>query len=377
MAGLSLAYYLSQSEVLRDKTILILEKEQKNKNDRTWCFWERGEQNPFEKIVYRKWQKLDFFADGFSKRYVLKDYLYKMIRGIDFYEFVLAHLRDHTNIHRKQHEVEQISTTDQGAVVTTTGGVFTARYAFDSTFRPDFQKPGSHFLLQHFKGWVITVPKPQFDTSCAILHDFRIAQQGDEARFFYLLPFSPTQALIEYTLFSPGLLDEQQYNAELHAYIREKLQLHDYTIDEEEFGVIPMSDAAVSQQASSRVIRIGTAGGYVRPSTGYTFARTQRYLQQIVKNLESQTPVLSDPSLFSKRFQFYDSVMLNVLTKKRYPGSDFFTQLYRDNPIERIFDFLDEKTRLPDELKLMSTVPWWPFTKAAADVIFRNRSRIS
>ncbi len=375
MSGLSLAYYLSQSEVLHQKKILILEKDQKNKNDRTWCFWERGEQNPFEKIVYRKWQKLDFFGTDFTKRYVLKEYLYKMIRGIDFYEFVLTHLRANANIHWQQQEITQIEQTDEVAVVTTVHGRFTAHYVFDSTFRPDFQTAGSHFLLQHFKGWVITVLKPQFDTTCATLHDFRIDQQGDEARFFYLLPFSATQALVEYTLFSPQLLTEAQYNEELANYLRDKLNLTQYSIEEEEFGIIPMSDAAVLPQVGHRIIRIGTAGGYVRPSTGYTFARTQRYLQQIVQNLELNKPPVPDSSLFAKRFQFYDSVMLNVLTKKRYPGAAFFTELYRNNPIERIFDFLDEQTQLSDELQLMSTVPWWPFTKAALSVIFRKVSR--
>ncbi len=377
MAGLSLAYYLNQSEVLRQKKILILDKEQKNKNDRTWSFWERGEQNPLEKIVYRKWQKLDFFGTDFSTRYTLKEYFYKMIRGIDFYEFVLADLRTNPNIHLENHSVQRIDATSQGAIVTTDKNNFTAGYVFDSTFHPNFHHPRSYSLLQHFKGWVLTTPQPQFDPSCAILHDFRTDQQGDEARFFYLLPFSPTQALVEYTLFSPQLLEQTQYDIQLHQYIEQTLRLTEYTIEEEEFGVIPMSDAPIAQQPNAHVIRIGTSGGYVRPSTGYTFARTQRYLQTIVKNLENGKSPLVSLSWFSRRFQFYDSVMLNVLTKKRYSGAAFFTQLYKKNSIERIFDFLDEQSNLASEIQLMATAPWWPFTKAGAEVLFRRSVRLS
>jgi len=38
LAGLSLAWYLVHSR-LRDSRILLLDKEPKQKNDRTWCYW--------------------------------------------------------------------------------------------------------------------------------------------------------------------------------------------------------------------------------------------------------------------------------------------------------------------------------------------------
>jgi len=375
MAGLSLAYYLDGSEKLRNKKILIVDKEQKNKNDRTWCFWERTENNPFEEIVYRKWQKLNFFGTDFTRQYELSNYFYKMIRGIDFYDFLHAKLHANSNIRFLYASVKHMEDQPAGATVTTSEGVFTGKYVFDSTFRPDFKHPGAHFLLQHFKGWVLTTPTPQFDPVCATLHDFRTDQHGDEARFFYLLPFSPTQALVEYTLFSPQLLPQEQYDAELRGYISEKLGLTAYTINEEEFGVIPMSDAPVSPQSGRHIMRIGTAGGYVRPSTGYTFARTQRYLQKIVRQLEESGQPVGHTAWFDKRFGLYDSIMLNVLTRKRYSGAAFFNGLYRNNPIERIFDFLDEQSHPLDELRLMATVPLWAFTKGAADVIFRHRLR--
>nr|MCU0355695.1 lycopene cyclase family protein [Cytophagales bacterium] len=178
MAGLSLAYYMSQSEKLRQCRVLIVDKEQKNRNDRTWCFWERGEKHPLEGIVYRKWRKLDFFGIDFTHRYQLRDHVYKMIRGIDFYEFMHRELNANPNVRFLYASIEQVQDTPDGATVTTDQGTYTARYAFDSTFRPDFQTPGSHFLLQHFKGWVMTTPTPQFDPDCATLQDFRIEQHG-------------------------------------------------------------------------------------------------------------------------------------------------------------------------------------------------------
>ena len=59
MAALSMAFYLNQSS-LRDKSILIIDKEIKNTNDHTYCFWEKG-QSAFEPIICQKWNKMQFF----------------------------------------------------------------------------------------------------------------------------------------------------------------------------------------------------------------------------------------------------------------------------------------------------------------------------
>ena len=40
-AGLSLAVHMIHSGKFSDKKILIVDKDDKQKNDRTWCFWEK------------------------------------------------------------------------------------------------------------------------------------------------------------------------------------------------------------------------------------------------------------------------------------------------------------------------------------------------
>jgi lycopene beta-cyclase len=365
MAGLSLAYYLSQSEKLKGKKILILDTERKIQNDRTWCFWERGENHPFEKILFRKWQKLDFLSPDFSSRFTLKNYHYKMLRGIDFYRFVYENLDKNPCIEFVYETVKKIEDTPEGAIVYTENQTFKAGFVFDSTFQPDFQQAGFHALLQHFKGWLITTPEPVFEPDTVVLHDFRTEQQQDEARFFYLLPLSPTEALVEYTLFSPLLLASSAYDEALQEYIGKSLKIKVFEVKETEFGVIPMSDVPVAEQAGRHIVRIGTAGGYVRPATGYTFARTQRFLQKIVSNLETSGNPHLKTGWFSKRFGLYDSIMLRVLTRKMQPGAEFFSRLYKKNDIEAIFDFLDEQSAFGQELRLMSTVKLKAFIPAA------------
>ncbi|GAA4400379.1 lycopene cyclase family protein [Nibrella viscosa] len=372
MAGLSLAYYLNQS-VLRNKSILIIDKAEKKTNDRTWCFWERGERNPFEAIVYRKWQVVDFYEPTFSAQLHLGDYWYKMIRGIDFYTFVLTDLLQNPNIEFVAQTIHRITNTPQGAFVIAgdEATTYIADYVFDSTYTLKLTDPHRHNLLQHFKGWEIETDQPVFDVNRATLMDFRVFQDND-SRFFYILPLSPTRALVEYTLFSDKLLPPEAYVDQLTHYLQHTIGLTGYTILHEEFGVIPMTDEPTPERVGKRIIRIGTAGGYTKASTGYTFVRTQRFTQEIVGNLLTIGKPLKKRSLFRRRHRLYDSILLNVLANHRYPGSEVFAQLFRRNEPAQVLAFLDEDTTFQEELKIMSTVPLGQFTVAALDV-FRKR----
>ena len=87
-AGLSLAVHMIRSGKFSDKKILLIDKEKKDKNDRTWCFWETGE-GAFEDVVYRKWEKAWFMQMIMLNCLNLSPYQYKMIRGIDYYTYCL------------------------------------------------------------------------------------------------------------------------------------------------------------------------------------------------------------------------------------------------------------------------------------------------
>src|SRR5688572_30393517 len=75
-AALSIVMRMIKSGKFGDKKILLLDKEPKTKNDRTWCFWEK-ENGFFEEIVYRKWEKLSFLSDQYSNTMDISPYQYK------------------------------------------------------------------------------------------------------------------------------------------------------------------------------------------------------------------------------------------------------------------------------------------------------------
>jgi lycopene beta-cyclase len=63
-------------------------------------------------------------------------------------------------------------------------------------------------------------------------------EQRDWTGFVYVLPFTKHTALVEYTVFSPKILEAEEYSASLDTYLREQLGCQDYSILEREYGVI-------------------------------------------------------------------------------------------------------------------------------------------
>ncbi|MBD0367843.1 MAG: lycopene cyclase, partial [Flavisolibacter sp.] len=258
-AGLSLAMHLVHSNKFGQKKILIVDKEAKNKNDRTWCFWEK-EEGLFQPIVFKQWNCLNFFSDSFSKPLNIHPYQYKLIRGIDFYTHCIKTLKEQPNITFVEAGIDKLFSNKQETGVIAEGKTYTAQYIFNSLLfsKPELRK-NHYWLLQHFKGWLIKTAEPAFDPSVATLMDFR-TDQSKGTTFFYVLPFSATEALVEYTLFSEKVLSDDAYEEALKEYIEGQLKIKTYEVKEKEFGIIPMTNFSFPQRQSN-IINIGTAGG--------------------------------------------------------------------------------------------------------------------
>ncbi|MBK7636072.1 MAG: lycopene cyclase, partial [Saprospiraceae bacterium] len=42
-AGMLTAYFMIRDPYFDSKSILIIDRDVKNQNDRTWCYWEKGQ----------------------------------------------------------------------------------------------------------------------------------------------------------------------------------------------------------------------------------------------------------------------------------------------------------------------------------------------
>jgi lycopene beta-cyclase len=351
--------HLIQSGKFSDKKVLLIDKDPKHANDRTWCFWQK-EKGLFESIVSKQWERLWFYAEDLSSQLHIEPYQYKMIRGIDFYEYCLKIISQQKNFEILFEKVDEVFSNGETGVIVNGQRIY-ADYVFNSIL---FEKPRlektDYWLLQHFKGWVIETSDNFFDEDKATLMDFRIDQSLGTA-FCYVLPLNSKKALIEYTLFSPESLQQEEYDEGLRFYISNALKIPSYTILEKEFGVIPMTNFKFPP-GQNNIVNLGTAGGQTKGSSGYTFNFIQKHSSAIVDALvQTGHPFIEPPS---RRFNFYDSVLLKVLSDNAVSGKKVFTALFKNNPVYEVLKFLDNETSLREELKIISSLPTLPFLKA-------------
>ena len=105
--------------------------------------------------------------------------------------------------------------------------------------------------------------------------DYRIRDKNKTA-FTYVLPITKNKALVEYTYFTPKLVDTKEYDQNLSIYIKNILNIKNYKIINQEYGIIPMTNYPFYQNSLKKITMIGTAGGWVKPSTGYSFKNCER-----------------------------------------------------------------------------------------------------
>ena len=360
-SGLSLLYRILKDPILNNKSILLIDKTEKSGNDRTWCYWE-SEKGLFNSIVTHEWKTLEFLTSDFTQRFDLIHYSYKMIKGIDFYNYILSFAKKFKNVTFKFENIKKIRTENNVAIVETENTKYSAEYVFNSTnlFNPIINKENS--LLQHFEGWVIKTKKPIFDKSVGTLMDFRLSREYG-ATFMYVLPTNSNEALIEYTLFSEKVLDKEKYRVELENYIKEFLKIEEYDILHKEFGIIPMSLSKFSRSPKSEknIVNIGTAGGFTKASSGYTFQFVQKNTEKIVNNLRNGRFPNPKTTFRDKMFQWYDRTVLEVMISQKMTGKEIFSIMFKKLSPENILAFLGNESKFVDDIKIMNSLPKIPF----------------
>jgi lycopene beta-cyclase len=360
-SGLMLAYRMANDSFFDNSSILIIDKEKKNSDDRTWCFWENGE-GEWDELLHKSWGKILFESNTYKNTIPLQSYAYKMLRSGVFYDKLWNFINTKNNIRFIEDTVVNIEGSEDGAIVETLKSkYFTTKLlnSIDLNKKYTLQKKYP-VLLQHFCGWFIETDKISFDDSTATFMDFTVDQKRN-TRFMYVLPISPNKALFEYTLFSKEVLTKEEYESELLKYLAIK-SITEYTITEIEQGVIPMTSYKFWEQNSKNILHIGTVGGWTKASTGYTFKNTSKKTIQLIAFLKAE----NDFTHFRKktRFWWYDLLLIDVLSSYNHLGSKLFSTLFKRNSLKNVFKFLDEETIFIEDLRIMLSMPPGRFIKA-------------
>ncbi|MDT0691549.1 lycopene cyclase family protein [Salegentibacter sp. F188] len=348
LAGLQLAHKLSKEVFFKGKKIAIIDPSEKNENDKTWCFWEKG-QGQWDKIVSKTWTSTNFLSAEQDLKLDLSPYKYKRIKSLDFYNFIKKELSTISDIIFIEDEISRIDPVTMQAIGEKDN--YSATHFFDSRIPSSYDKDEKYTkIYQQFKGWYIETENCQFDPSSFTMMDYRL-RHNNSTSFTYILPETKKKALVEFTFFTPFIAEDHVYDEMLKQYLSEVIEIKDYKIISVESGFIPMTDFPFEEINRKEITKIGTGGGWVKPSTGYSFKSTEKKVDKIVDNIKRGLPPGKD--LINKKFRRYDAIFLDVLARHNEKGDSIFSKLYAKNSMENIFKYLDEETSLSEEMKIM------------------------
>ena len=355
-SGLLLSNALLSDKHFNDKKILIIEKDSKTDNDKTFGFW-NDKESVLDNIVFKEWEYAEFRDSNSHNSFLLSPYKYKMIKSNEFYLYIgdkISKASNFTYLNSTVNEIDQVNNK-----VKTNDGEFSSSIIFSSIYNEvSFKK--YPLLKQHFIGWTIETKNENFDDNKITFMDFSVDQK-DEIRFMYILPFSKNKALIEYTLFSSDIISDDEYEKEIKTYLKKKNILN-YSIVEKEKGMIPMTCYPFFENNTDTYFQIGTAGGWSKPSTGYTIKNSIEKIDIIINSLKQNKPL--SKIRFKNRFWYYDLLFLDVLIASKGKGSQVFSDLFKNNDPIKIFKFLDEKTSVMEELSIFLSVDIKTFVKS-------------
>lgn len=358
-AGLSLVYHLLDSS-LKDSTILILEPTLGEVPNKTWCYWNTAALPIHPEAARFSWNSFYLQQGKQQHQHGLENLSYYHLNSHDFYSHVLEKIKAFPNVHFLKEEVSSIRCDNNEVQVETTNlGTYNSNYVFDS--RITTGSTPQAILNQVFVGIRIKSQNHLFDPRSMGLMDFD-TPSSSRFDFIYTLPFSSQEALIEYTAYTSEAPEEKVLLDSLQTFLNQKFGELDYEILFRESGKIPMTTRVEEQTTGARHIRIGTAAGWTKPSTGYTFAQIQENCSQLVTRLEQgDTQDLRFPR--KSRFVFYDNILLSIAHHwpKRLP--ELFINLFSTSSPDLVFRFLAEKTSFWEELRLLSRLKFGIFLK--------------
>lgn len=368
LSGLMMLYRMCQDPWFADKRIAIVDVHLRRQNDRTWCFWEESA-GEWDALLHQQWHDIRFKDTETELRLPLAPYSYKMLRADAFYQRVWDSVAHFQNLSCFESSITKIENTSAGVAVHTGDGVLHAAVLLNSLLDVSvLQKQTQYpYLKQHFVGWFVRTEHPIFDATVADFMDFSIPQLGN-TRFMYVLPFSANEALVEYTLFSEDLLKHEVYEEAIQKYLTEK-GAGTFDITDTERGNIPMCSYPLWKDNTPQHIRIGSAGGWTKASTGYTFYNTAKISQQLLHHLKKKPQKAFSPAT---SFWYLDWILLEVLHKRNDLGGQLFGLLFRKIPVTRLLQFLNEETSLGYTLKIMHTMPKLQFIPAVIRAFWRK-----
>lgn len=363
LSGLSLAVALVRAGV-RER-VVVIDRRTAFGRDRTWCTW-AAPGTPFLDLATHRWETWEVVTPTGAARATSRARAYVHIPSDAFYAAALDELEAAPNVELRLGEtVQEIgdgwARTDAG----TYAGLVHDGLALGSPALRG-RRAGAVELWQSFLGWEVETEQPAFDPRVATLMDYRTPQLPDGVQFLYVLPYSPTRALVEHTSFAPGGPTPDERRAVLRDHLPDA-----HAILGEERGRLPMTTAPFAALRSPRTTAIGIAGGALRPSSGYAFSRVQAHAAALARAIVRGEPLPRHAA--ARRGAALDAVFLHALAADPAAFPEHFRALVDRVPADAFARFMSDHSTPVDEARVMAALPAGPFARAALSAAAARR----
>ena len=377
LAGLSLAKQLS-SQQFSHLDILLIEARKQYFRDRTWSYWRdlTLPAHPFAALERTSWKAWQVKLSETVATQAHPDWRYCTIDSNTVYDDCLKTIHSAAHIDlRLDTRIMTIHDSKAPSIILESGEVISASWIIDARQSKVAVFNGIRSgLVQTFLGWEIQADSDVFDEQCVGLMHFIPNKSG--LHFFYILPYSKSNALIETTWVCPVEF-QINFDNELKKYLQEYYKLTNYTIQYFEKGELPLD--AEQSKLSQRVVKAGSSAGTLRASTGYAFLDTLAHNSKLISSL--QQAISSDkssldnwqPTAFRrKRLDLMmDRIFLMAIQKDYMYAPQLFMAMFSTVDAQTLINFLNGQATWRQRLMIISALPKIRLIISALKVIFR------
>ena len=328
--------------------IIAFENTKIENRDNFFGFWLTSWMLPFEKQIEKKWNNWIIRNDYVTINHKDEKSPYCVISFKKWKDYCLD-TNNKLNI-KTEKVIKYISENNHYKIITDQNKEYFAKKIYDSRNI----KKKDHQLIQHFYGINICTEENKFDDQKLTLMHF--TKEENALHFIYVLPLSPKKALIESTVFSKEICEEEWYRKRIYNYLK-KNNINKYKETSIEKGVIPMFFSEEKISKDQNIFNIGIRGGACKPSTGYAFSFL---IKQILLLKNTNKNYVHVHKYLEKQM---DKIFLNYLKNNSESGKSFL-ELAKNLKGPEFRDFMMGQSSFLTKLKVIKSMPKLAFIKS-------------
>lgn len=378
----------TESQSFHNKNIILLEARSSYQQDRHWSFWlPKDAYFPHRDVIKKSWSAWSFSKKEAAKkengkamkkadkknlqkiRHQPLTHDYCTIQAIDFYHKAQSQLQQQENIRlRLNFSVQTVNKKNSEKFYTIQNynqEIIHAIAIFDSRNLSGIQVQQQAQYYQIFLGYEIESKEEIFDSATVgLMEEMQCTDQG--FAFIYSLPFSPTQALVEYTVFTDSFFAPSALEPLLKHYLQENFSAA-VVVRSQEQAVLPMGKLHHRFRNRRDYCVVGSQAGALRESSGYGFLRLQSWAQAAAARYYHLGKLWPMPPESPWRL-WLDRHFIKVLRLYPQQAADIFWQLAAELPPDIYARFMRGEVSWHTIVPLLAACPKKPFFQA----LFQN-----